>query len=183
MSNQYNKNNASLLHIATLGRSVGLKGDIKFHINSDFPEQFHNGAEFILQNGTSVRLENVNDARGTVKIAGCNSVEEVKRFTNAKLYTTYDATRETCDLEEDEYFWFDVVGCMVYEEGQKLGSVMEIERIGVQDYLEIKTDELLVAQGESKTFLLPYQDPFILSTDIDAKSIEVSGALDILQAS
>jgi ribosomal 30S subunit maturation factor RimM len=37
--------------------------------------------------------------------------------------------------------------------------------------------------GESKSFLVPYQEPFILKTDIEAKRIDVRGALDILQAS
>jgi 16S rRNA processing protein RimM len=40
-----------------------------------------------------------------------------------------------------------------------------------------------VAKGESKSFLLPYQPPFIIDTDIGAKRIEVSGGLDLLQAS
>lgn len=183
MSNQSKNRNDSQLHIATLGRVVGLKGDMKFHIKSDFPEQFRNGAEFVLQNGTVIRLANVNEERGIVRIEGCNSPEEAKRYTNAKLFTTYEATRETCDLDEDEFFWFDIIGCMLYEDGRELGRVKEIERIGEQDYLVVKTDELLVAQGEVKSFLLPYQDPFILKTDIGAKSIEVDGALDILQAS
>ena len=181
MSNRSEKE--PLLHVATLGRTVGLKGDMKFHDKSDFPEQFVDGAEFILDKGRSVRLSHVNMERGTVRIEGCDTLEEAKRYTNAKLYTTYEATRKQCELEEGQFFWFDIVGCEVVEAGRELGRVKEIERIGAVDYLSVKTDEVLVAQGEAKNFLIPYQPPFIVGTDIDRKVIEVEGGLDLLRAS
>lgn len=178
-----NRSENSLLHVATVGRTVGLKGDMKLHIKSDFPEQFVKGAEFLLKDGTTVELSSVNPERGTMRLKGCDTPEAAKRFTNAKLYTTYEATREACDLEEDEFFWFDIIGCEVLEEGRELGRVTDIDRINIHDYLVVKTDALLVAQGEAKSFLIPYQDPFIVKTDIGAKTIEVKGGLDLLQAS
>jgi 16S rRNA processing protein RimM len=180
MSNPRKK---ELLHVATLGRTVGLKGDMKLHDKSDFPEQFVAGAEFFVDANRTVRLGYVNMERGIVRLEGCDTPEEAKRYTNAKLYTTYEATREQCELEEGQYFWFDIIGCEVVEDGRELGTVKEIERIGAVDYLAVKTDALLVAQGESKSFLIPYQPPFVVSTDIGAKTIEVQGGLDLLQAS
>lgn len=172
-----------LLHIATLGRTVGLKGDMKFHITSDFPEQFVKDAEFLLKDGRRVRLANVNLERNTVRLDGCHTPEDTKRYINAKIYTTYEATREVCQLDEGQFFWFDIIGCSVEEDGRELGRVKEIERISAQDYLLVKTDDLLVSQGEIKSFLIPYQPPFIVHTDIAAKRIEVKGGLDILRAS
>lgn len=172
-----------LLHIATLGRTVGLHGDMKFHDKSDFPEQFVAGATFYTKDGKTLTIQSINEARGTIRIQGFESMESAKKLTNAKLYTTVDATREQCELEEGQHFWFDIIGCEVYEENRLLGVVNEIERIGITDYLSIKTDDALVGEGESKSFLVPYQDPFILGTDIEAKRIDVSGALDILRAS
>jgi 16S rRNA processing protein RimM len=179
MSNPHN----TLLHIATLGRTVGLRGDMKLHIKSDFPEQFVAGAEFVTQRGERLRIAEVNPARETVRIDGIDSPEAAKRLINVKLFTTEEATREQCTLEEGEYFWFDIIGCEVREEGRLLGVVKAIERIGVQDYLSVRTDGVLVEQGESKNFLIPYHEPFIVETDIAQKRIEVKGAFDILQAS
>lgn len=174
---------SNLLHVATLGRSVGLKGDMKFHMTSDFPEQFVKGAEFFLKDGRTVALANVNPERNTVRLVGCHTPEDTKRYINAKLYTTYEATRKVCHLDEGQFFWFDIIGCSVEEDGRELGRVEEIERISIQDYLLVKTDALLVSQGEMKSFLIPYQSPFIVHTDIAAKRIEVKGGLDILRAS
>ncbi len=176
-------NHSDLLHIATLGRTVGLGGDVKLHIKTDFPEQFVPNATFTTDKKQTIRLIDVNDQRGTVRIEGFQSLESAKRLTNARLYTTQEATREQCVLDEDEFFWFDVIGCKVYESGQCLGVVQEIERISIHDYLSVRTDDALVAQGESKDFLIPYHEPFLVNTDIVQKRIDVEGALDILQAS
>ncbi len=177
------KRSPELLHIATLGKTVGLKGDMKLYIISDFPEQFVSGAEFYIDSKRTIKLDNVNMDRGTVRLEGCSTPEATKKFINAKLYTTHEATRESCDLEEGEFFWFDIIGCVVSEDGRELGRVKDIDRLGEQDYLLIETDDLLVAQGNAKTFLIPYQPPFIAETNIDLKQIEVSGGLDLLEAS
>jgi len=182
MSKQYNN---KLLYIATIGKTVGLKGDMKLHIKSDFPEQFVVGATFFInpKSKESITLSDVNLERGVIKIEGCSTVESAKKFTNAKLYTTYDKTRESCYLENGEHFWFDIIGCRVVEDGKTLGMVSEVERINIHNYINIDTDEALIAAGYAKRFLIPYQEPFLIKTDIENKTIEVSGGLDILEAS
>ena len=180
MSKQSTKD---LLHIATLGRTVGLYGDMKFHDKSDFPEQFVAGATFLKGDGKPLTIHSVNEARGTIMIQGFENMESAKKLTNVKLYTTMQATREQCELEEGEYFWFDIVGCTVYEDDKKLGVVKEVERITITNYLSIVTDDALVSEGASKSFLVPYQDAFIVKTDIDNKRIDVIDAVDILEAS
>ncbi len=172
-----------LLHIATLGKSVGLKGDMKLHIKTDFPEQFQKKATFYITPEKTVTIEDVNFQRGTIRLQGCNTPEEAKKFTNARLHTTVEATREHCELQEGQYFWFDIEGCEVYEEGRLLGKVIEVERILENDYLKVKTDDALVAQKLPKTFLIPYLDHIILNVAIEEKKIEVAGAYDILEAS
>ena len=174
---------SKLLHIATIGKTVGIKGDMKFHIKCDFPEQFINGATFSINKKESVTLNDVNMERGTIKIAGINTIEDAKRFTNAKLFTSYEETKKNCHLDEGQYFWFDIIECEVFEDGKCLGVVEEVERITVSDYLSIKTDDSLVKSGLPKSFLIPYHEPFIVQTDIENKKIEVSGAMDILEAS
>jgi len=177
------QNNDRLLHIATLGRTVGLHGEMKLHLYTDFPEQFTPGETFYTKEHTPLVFEEVNLERELVKLRGIDSPEAAKRYTNAKLFTTYGRTREVCKLDEGQYFWFDLVGAAVTEGGVTLGKVLEIERIGSVDYLQIKTDDRLVKQGLSKQFLIPYQPPFIEKVDTDAGTIALKGAMDILEAS
>jgi len=166
MSKQYN----NLLHIATIGKTVGIKGDLKLHIKSDFPEQFVKGASFFISEKETVTLSDVNHARGLIKLDGYTSPESARKFTNKKLYTTFERTRQECHLEDGEFFWFDIMGCSIVENGKTLGIVQEVDRITVSNYLSVKTDETLVKEGFAKSFLIPFHEPFILKTDIDKKN-------------
>ena len=172
-----------LLHIATIGKTVGIKGDMKLHLKTDFPEQFVKGASFLSNGKEKITLSDVNLERGLVKLNGITNPEDAKKFTNAKLYTTYEETRKNCHLDDGEYFFFDLEDCEVFEDGIKLGVVNEVERITITNYLSIKTDEALVAKGYAKKFLVPFIEPFKVCVDIDAKRIELRGAMDILEAS
>ena len=178
-----NQSKEQLLHIATIGKTIGIKGDMKLHIKCDFPEQFQNNSTFLTNKNTPVTLSNVNLDRGIIKIAGINTIEDAKKFTNLKLYTTREETRKNCYLDDGEFFWFDIEDCKVYENGKLLGVVKEVERITISNYLSIITDEELVNSGSPKSFLIPFHEPFILDTDIEKKIIIVDGAMDILEAS
>ena len=180
MSNQFKE---PLLHIATIGKTVGIKGDMKFHIKTDFPEQFVEGSSFLINKKDRLTLTQVDLDRLLVKVNAITNVEDAKKFTNAKLFTTREETRKSCHLEEGEYFWFDLEDCKVYEDEKLLGVVKEVERIAVTNYLSIVTDESLVESGSSKSFLVPFIAPFKKDVDIDKKIITLSGALDILEAS
>ncbi|MCW8838809.1 MAG: ribosome maturation factor RimM [Thiovulaceae bacterium] len=174
---------SDLLYIATIGKTVGLKGDMKLHIKSDFPEQFKKGASFYINEKDKITIENINFERGLVKFEGYNAPELAKKLTNKNLYTTYEQTRKDCHLEEGENFWFDIIGCKVYEENELLGEVQEVERILDTNYLLIQTDKKLLEEKKAKSFLVPHKKPFLLSIDINEKIIKLDGAKDILEAS
>jgi len=179
MSKQFNQ----LLHIATIGKTVGIRGDMKLHIKSDFPEQFQDGATFLINKKDTITLTEVNLDRLLVKVNNLTNPQDCKKFTNVKLYTTYEETRKNCHLEEGEYFYFDLEDCEVYEGSKLLGRVYDVERIAVTNYLNIVTDESLVKEGLAKNFLVPFVAPFKVSVDIEKKTILLDGALDILRAS
>lgn len=184
MSNRFrNTLSSDWLHVATLGRTVGLKGDMKLNLHTDFPEQFSAGSTFTLENGTVVTFVSYSPEREIVRLKGYTTPEAAKALTNAKLFTTKEATRERCGLEEGEFFWFDLIGLSVAEGEMKLGSVQEIERIGAQDYLLVATDPALVARGLPATFLIPYIDHYVIECDTETKTVRVRGGLDILEAS
>lgn len=156
---------------------------MKLNLFTDFPEQFAPNSTFMLENGTEITLLSYNPERELVRLKGVDSPESAKALTNSKLFTTYEATRARCALDEGEYFWFDMIGAKVLENATLLGTVQEIERIGAQDYLLIKTDESFVSKGLPNTFLIPYIDHFVQGFDSEGKTITVQGGLDLLEAS
>ena len=178
MSNQ----KTSRFQVAKLGKAVGLYGEMKFHLKSDFPEQFSVGAVFDSKRG-ELEIEMYNPERDLIKFKGVNSVEAAKKLTNVDLFTTEEKTRQDIKLDEGQYFWFDIVGSKVLEGELLLGTVEEIERLGATDYLKMKTDESLISKKMPNSFLIPYLDNFVLEVSTEDKVIKVQGAFDILEAS
>lgn len=174
---------SDLLHIATIGKTVGIKGDMKLHLYTDFAEQFKNNTSFFINPHERLTLAEVNLSKGLIKVDGIFTPEDAKKFTNKKLYATMEETRKNCHLNDGEFFWFDLVGCKIIEDGIPLGKVTDIDRINSLNYLKINTDEELIKTGSAKTFLIPHNKPFTINTDIKNKTITVSGAMDILEAS
>jgi 16S rRNA processing protein RimM len=168
--------------IAQIGRTVGLGGDLKLHLHTDFPEQFKKGATFQSSKGDLI-VENYNAKRGTVRFKGYDDINTAKALTNVKLYADEAQTKANCKLEEGQYFWFDIIGCDVVEKGETLGRVHDIQRMAGTDYMAIDTDAKLVKSGLPKHFLLPYISRYIDRVDIDAKKVYVKDAKDVLEAS
>lgn len=168
--------------IAQLGRTVGLWGDLKLHLHTDFPEQFKVGQTYKSDRG-NLTISEVNFTRGTIRFRGYEGVDSAKKLTNAKLYANEAQTKEHCELEEGQYFWFDVIGCEVKQGDEVLGLVEDIQRMADTDYLAIKTDDILVKSGLSKNFLLPYIERYIISVDTEEKVVHTKDAKDILEAS
>jgi len=165
--------------IAKLGKSHGVKGWQKIHMLTDFPEQFQPGKTFS-SDKIDLTIEKVDLKRGLVKFKGIDTPEDAKKITNRMLYTTEEETRENIKLNKDEYFWFDIENCDVYEDGKKLGRVREIERADV-DYLVIDTDEELVKEGYPKRFLIDFKRN-VKDVDIENKKIEAQGAIELLDS-
>ena len=165
--------------IAKLGKSHGVKGWQKIHILSDFPEQFKEGKTF-LSDKEDLTIEKIDLKKGLVKIKGINSPEDAKKITNRQLYTTEERTREDIKLDDGEYFWFDIIGCDVYENEERLGKVKSIERADV-DYLLIYTDEKLINEGYPKRFMIDFKR-HVDKVDLENKIIEANGAKEILES-
>ena len=169
-------------YIAQIGRTIGLWGDLKLNLRTDFPEQFKVGATFKSDRG-ELTISDVNFQRNTIRFIGYESIDAAKKLTNVKIYTDLEKTKENCNLDEGQYFYFDIEGCEVLQGDLVMGVVDDIHRMVDTDYLVIQTDAALVEEGFSKSFLLPYIDRYVLSTDTEAKKIYTKDAKDILEAS
>jgi len=168
--------------VAQIGRTVGLYGDLKLHLHTDFPEQFRVGATVDSSRGT-LEIASYNPTRGIVSFVGYSSIDSAKRLTNTKLYSNKELTKQSCTLDDGQYFWFDIIGSDIYDGDVKLGVVSDIDRMLVTDYLLVNTTQELIDTGLPKSFLLPYIPRYILSVDTQNKRIDTQDAREILEAS
>ncbi|RDU55096.1 16S rRNA processing protein RimM [Helicobacter sp. MIT 00-7814] len=196
------------IYIGKLGRSVGVNGMLRVFLQTDFPQFLKQGVVLSTSHPLYPTLEilDFQSAQGSIKtqshkseshhntapsalitFKNITSKEEASQLTNTLLFSSVDSTRAACELKEGEFFWFDIIGCKIIEEGAELGIVSEIERIGSVDYLIIETSENLLSADSKiklpKRFLLPYIERYILNTQIEIKSIFTQGAREILEES
>ena len=171
------------IYIAKLGKTVGLKGQQKLIIDTDFPEQFKKNTKLITDKKQELVIETYNETNNVIKFIGIDSIEEAKKLTNRQLFVSNEETRNNCKLGDKQLFWFDVIGCYIYENNELLGKVSDIQRMPLSDYLMIETDSSLIKKAFSNSFLLPYIDTYIINVDVNEKTIKVKNAKDILEAS
>ncbi len=171
-----------MIQVATVGKTVGLKGELKLHHKTDFADQFAVDKVFWIEPNKSLQIESYKRQSQAVKFYGFDTVEASRTLINKEIYTTIDDTRENCALGSGEYFWFDIVGCEVIELDEVLGVVGDIQRYGDTDYLLINTSKTLVDDGYAKLFLIAY-DKQQLTCDIKNKKIIASNTKAILESS
>lgn len=172
------------VYVAKLGKAVGLKGHLRLFIDSDFPEQFKKGSTFLTNKNFQLTISEYLKDRDLISFEGFSDMESAKKLTNTELYTTIEQTKEFCKLKDNEFFWFDLISCEVYEDNLKLGVVSDVHRFPLNDYLEVKTDSQLVEKGLPKIFLIPHIfETFIQRVDIENKKIFAINAFDILENS
>jgi 16S rRNA processing protein RimM len=167
------------ISIAKIGKAHGVKGWVKLHLLTDFPEQFKAGKTFEADKIT-LTIENINRKNNTIKFVGFNTPEEAKKLTNRLIYSDEENSKEDIKLKKDEWFWFDIIGCDVIENEKNLGVVEDINRINDIDYIVVNINPEL--GYKQKRFLFDFKR-HIVDVDIDNKKIYVKDTIPILEAS
>ena len=160
--------------VAKLGHTVGVQGFVRLHNLSDFPEQFECGASFFDKNSRVLKIKARNAQ--SVLFEGFESLESAKTLVNLELFQSVEKSRASCKLNEGEFFYFDIIGLKVFENGLLLGVVKDILPAG-NDLLLIKSDESLVKKGFASEFYLPYVDFYVKSVELGAKDSKKSADL------
>ncbi|HFU75583.1 MAG TPA: 16S rRNA processing protein RimM [Arcobacter sp.] len=173
------------IYVAKLGKAVGLKGQMRLFIESDFPEQFKKGSSFTTNKNLKLTIDTINSDKDLVKFVGFESVEDAKKLTNSLLFTSLEDSKQNCSLDEDQFFWFDIIGCQIKENGIFLGKVVDVQRLPLDDYLIVETskEQLLKYEKGANSFMVPYNKSFVSSVSIENKTIETQNCFDIFEAS
>lgn len=166
--------------IAKIGRSFGIHGELKLHLETDFPEQFEKGKTFFVGDEL-LEVEYFDLKRCVIKFVGIDSKEEASKLTNRPIQTTIEESRKSCILKDGEYFWFDLIGLEVYDDNTLLGKIESIERIGSTDYFLVSTNPEL--KELPKKFLIPHIPQYIKNIDLEKKVVNTIGGYGLLENS
>lgn len=158
-----------LVAIAKLVKPRGLRGEITADVLTDFPERFEDLENIIalLPNGERRELK-IEDfwfqkSRIIFKFAEFDSIEQAETLRGAEICVT---EAEAVKLDADEFFDWELQDCTVETaEGEKIGAVKEVMRTG--------GTEILVVQGETKDYLIPFAEKICTEVDVENKLIRV----------
>lgn len=149
-----------------VGRIVstyGTGGEVKFRYYNEVLEDFLGYASLFVgkddEEKTEVRPARVRFRKDSIYIQfeGLNNLEGVSSLINRELYVREE---DLVDLEEDEYYAYQIVGLDVMNMNrEKIGTVESILRTGAND--------VLVVTGE-KELMVPLVEGYV--TDIDVKN-------------
>ncbi len=167
----------NLVAIARIVRTRGLKGEVVADILTDFPERFNVLDTVIAVDGTGERSELkiekfwFQNNRLILKFAGFDNIESGETLRNVEICVPES---DAVDLGEDEFFDWELEGCRVETiGGEYVGAVRELMRTG--------GTEVLIIDGETKEYLIPFARTICVDVDIANKLIRVDppdGLLD-----
>lgn len=146
----------------------GIKGQVKVKVTSDFDRFFPGSKLYILHNNeyVPVVVHTVSDF-GKYLLVSFEDLLDINLVQKFHLNEIFISEEDREELEEDEYYYSDLIGCEVYNEGQVFrGIVEEIKEMPQCDYLYISYN--------SMHYYVPFINEFVLevSDKIIIKEIE-----------
>ncbi|HXN06742.1 MAG TPA: ribosome maturation factor RimM [Nitrospiria bacterium] len=145
----------------------GLKGELKVHLLTDFPERFSPGKIVVLKEDPPVpyRIEEsaIQGETAFIKLEGIATVDVAEALAGKEFIIPID---ELAPLEKGVYYPFQLIGFNAYtEEGKFIGVLTEIYPGGAHDLYEIR-------EGK-KEFLVPGTREFIREINLPERKIVI----------
>lgn len=105
------------------------------------------------------------------KIEGVNSIEDAEKLVGNIAYVE---TSDLKELEDGEYYWFDLIGFKTYtDEGQYIGVV--------ENLIDRSLQSLLVVKNEDNEYLIPLTEPIVKEVDLEQSKIIISPVEGLLE--
>ncbi|MBC1456200.1 ribosome maturation factor RimM [Listeria newyorkensis] len=162
-----------MFNVGKIVNTHGLMGEVRVISQTDFAdERFAPGNElFLFAKGSKkpekliIKTHRKHKNFDLLTFEGIIGINNVERMRDGMLKVPES---QLGDLEENEYYFHEIIGCEVYtEEGELLGTISEILTPGANDVWVVQT------KGQ-KDKLIPYIADVVQSVNIKDKKITIS---------
>ena len=169
---------SDLVLIARAVKTHGLKGEVVAELLTDFPERFEDLDEVVLvspdgeQKNVSIEDFWFQKDRVVLKLDGYDDVDAARSLIG---YVFAVPESDRVQLEEDEFYDWELEGCTVKVGDESIGQVRSVMKTG-------GTDVLVIGDEAGKERLVPLAAPIVVKIDPAAKTIVVDppeGLLDL----
>lgn len=169
--------NKDVITIGKILKPVGLRGEVKVALLTDFPDRFEKLREVIVQTGEEaqqqVQIDHIRYGPPFVYItfSGLSSVTLVDPLIGGLIQIPEE---QRVPLPEGSYYQFELQGMDVYlEEGAFLGKVDQILQTGSNDVFIVKSGE--------REYLIPALHAVVKKIDLSKREMVIhpmDGLLD-----
>jgi 16S rRNA processing protein RimM len=192
-----NQSLAGWISLAHLLRPQGRKGEILAELFTDFPERFEDRTRVFLAKPDFVGLESEvraisvtshwlpvgrNHGRIVLGFEGIDSINKAEELAGLDVFIP---AAERVELEEDAEYISDLIGCVVYDNGEVVGTVTDVEFPTTPDgtrRLAEAAPLLSVLTDVGDEVLIPYVQSFLIELLPEQKRINMSlptGLIDV----
>jgi 16S rRNA processing protein RimM len=157
------------LRVGVISSTHGIKGEVKVFPTTDDPNRFKELKKVFLDTGKEsllLEIEGVKFFKQMVilKFKGIDNINEIEKYRGKDLLISRE---DAVKLEEGEFFIYDLIDSEVTtDEGEALGTLVEIMATGANDVYVVKTPT-------GKEILIPSIKECILDVDVENKKILV----------
>lgn len=158
------------LNIGVIANTHGIKGELKIKpLTDSIEERFVKGKEVLVRfqnKDVMMKIKTMRENKGLLYILfeGFTNINEVEQYKGSYIVI---ATEDVHELEEDETYHFQLIGCkVVTTEGETLGMISEVIETGANDIIRIKTNE--------QDRLIPFVKNFVIDVNIKDRLVVVN---------
>ena len=151
------------MSVGQIGKTHGLKGEVKVFSLSDSLERFKK-LKNVYIDGEIRKVEGckLQSDNAILKIEGIDSIEQAELYRNKYLMVSRE---DALELPEDSYYVADLIDCSVFDtDGEELGKVFDV--------LSTPGNDVYWVKGK-KEVLIPVLKDIVVSIDIVERKIVI----------
>ncbi len=173
------------LRIAVVTGAHALHGRLKILVVSDILNRFSAGIDVLLREKNGLNFKNCKitdfapfkEKTCLVQIEGITDRTAAENLKGAEIFITREEAERTRNelLGDDEYYYYDIVGCDVYLDNTLYGKVTDIMEAGAGEVL-------LITDNKGKKQMLPFVESMVNTGQIKNNRIDITpveGILDL----
>lgn len=170
--------NDKMFNVGKIVNTHGIRGELKVHRISDFEERFEVGESLflVMENKDPIEMEiashRTHKGFDLITFKGFENINDVEHFKGSYLKIEEN---QLTDLEEDEYYYHEIVGCEVITvDNETLGIIKEILSPGANDVW-------VVQREKGKDLLIPFIHDVVQEIDIESKKVVIEPIEGLLE--
>ncbi len=167
-----------IIYYGKITKVHGLAGELRVSPFSHQPESLSEVGQIFIEisprgDPETFKVTKCRLSKGSaiIKLEGIDSIAEAEKLKGCKVYVEES---ELPELEEDEYYWFELIGLDIYtDDGRYVGKVDSLIDRAFQSVLVVKNNE--------REILIPLSEPIVKEINLGESKIiisPVSGLLD-----